>query len=135
MYAPAEYPGPVQTRRQGRAHSQDRDRSTAAHGQYIATTAWLEPEVEIAIELPCSVAPDLFFAERPEEIRQARALCQQCPARGPCLEGALARAEPWGVWGGELIMRGGIIPTKRARGRPRRAAILSGLPEAVPARS
>ncbi len=84
-----------------------------------------------ASEIPCQVAPDLFFAERPEEIRQAIALCQQCPARAACLDGALQRAEPWGVWGGELIVRGVIIPGKRARGRPRGASIRTSPAEAL----
>ncbi len=37
---------------------------------------------------------------------------------GPCLEGALARREPWGVWGGQLFVNGRILPQKRKRGRP-----------------
>jgi WhiB family redox-sensing transcriptional regulator len=32
----------------------------------------------------------------------------------------MARAEPWGVWGGELLADGVIVPRKRARGRPRK---------------
>ena len=35
-----------------------------------------------------------------------------------CLEGALDRVEPWGVWGGELIENGRIVVNKRPRGRP-----------------
>ena len=130
MYASADQPGPLRTRSPGRVAT-----SAARRHRVVPTAAaWLEPAAAIAIELPCSVAPDLFFAERPEEIQQARALCQQCPARGPCLDGALQRAEPWGVWGGELILYGAIVATKRARGRPRRLQAHSGLPEATPAR-
>ncbi len=127
MYALAHQRDPVQSRTRPRGGPAGERQATADAG------AWLEPRVDVAIELPCSVAPDLFFAERPEEIRQARALCQRCPALGPCLAGALQRAEPWGVWGGELILCGSIIPGKRARGRPRSARIRSGLPEAAPA--
>ena len=50
----------------------------------------------------------------------AKALCQGCRTRAQCLEGALARREPWGVWGGELLIRGAIVPRKRPRGRPRK---------------
>lgn len=32
--------------------------------------------------------------------RQAKALCCACPVQIQCLEGALARSEPAGVWGG-----------------------------------
>ena len=37
-----------------------------------------------------------------------------------CLEGALERREPWGVWGGEIFDAGHVIARKRARGRPRK---------------
>ena len=40
--------------------------------------------------------------------------------KADCLTGAMARAEPWGVWGGELLADGVIVPRKRARGRPRK---------------
>ena len=30
------------------------------------------------------------------------------------------RAEPWGVWGGEIFERGAVVPRKRPRGRPRK---------------
>jgi WhiB family transcriptional regulator, redox-sensing transcriptional regulator len=72
------------------------------------------------LDLPCTEDPELFFAEAPEDIEAAKALCQGCQARTTCLEGALERREPWGVWGGELLMRGTIVPRKRPRGRPRK---------------
>lgn len=71
-------------------------------------------------DLPCASNPELFFAEAPEDVEAAKALCQGCKIRVACLEGALARREPWGVWGGELILRGAIVPRKRPRGRPRK---------------
>lgn len=72
--------------------------------------------------LPCwSEHPDLWFAERPDEIELAKALCAECPIRTACLHGALEREEPWGVWGGELFDHGVVIPRKRPRGRPRKA--------------
>jgi WhiB family transcriptional regulator, redox-sensing transcriptional regulator len=70
-------------------------------------------------ELPCLTNPDLFFAESPADIGRAKELCRGCPAIQACLAGALCRAEPWGVWGGELILRGEVIASKRGRGRPR----------------
>ena len=33
------------------------------------------------LELPCRREPELFFAENPEDLRRAKALCQDCPAR------------------------------------------------------
>jgi WhiB family redox-sensing transcriptional regulator len=71
-------------------------------------------------ELPCAGDPDLFFAESPDDVELAKSLCADCPIRRGCLAGALERREPWGVWGGELFLRGEIIPRKRARGRPRK---------------
>jgi len=71
--------------------------------------------------LPCRVNdPELFFAESPQDVETAKALCRGCRARLGCLEGALDRREPWGVWGGELLLRGTIVPRKRPRGRPRK---------------
>ncbi|HEX4061042.1 MAG TPA: WhiB family transcriptional regulator [Streptosporangiaceae bacterium] len=71
------------------------------------------------IEFPCLTDPDLFFAESPADIARAKELCRGCPAIEACLAGALARAEPWGVWGGELVLRGEVIASKRGRGRPK----------------
>ncbi len=74
-----------------------------------------------AAELPCRLEdPELFFAERPEDVETAKALCQECPVRRQCLAGALERREPWGVWGGELFVQGVVVPRKRPRGRPRK---------------
>lgn len=72
-------------------------------------------------DLPCQEHPaDLWFAELPQEVEQAKALCQPCPVREQCLAGALQRAEPWGVWGGQLVLGGTVVPRKRPRGRPRK---------------
>ncbi|MQA35028.1 WhiB family transcriptional regulator [Modestobacter roseus] len=70
--------------------------------------------------LPCRASsdPDLWFAEAPAQLEQAKDLCLECPVRASCLAGALDRAEPWGVWGGEIFDRGVVIPRKRPRGRP-----------------
>jgi WhiB family redox-sensing transcriptional regulator len=62
----------------------------------------------------------LFFSEEQAEIAEAKAICQTCPLRLPCLEGAIERGEPWGVWGGQLFDRGQVIERKRRRGRPRK---------------
>ena len=77
-------------------------------------------DAPVTLDLPCTDDPELFFAEAPSDVEAAKALCQGCPVRGACLEGALERREPWGVWGGELLLRGAIVPRKRPRGRPRK---------------
>jgi WhiB family redox-sensing transcriptional regulator len=61
---------------------------------------------------------DLFFSESIPDIIEAKAICRSCVVREACVEGALARREPWGVWGGELFVNGRILPKKRPRGRP-----------------
>lgn len=73
--------------------------------------------------LPCHAGdPDLWFAERPDDLERAKVLCGDCPAKALCLSGALDRGEPWGVWGGEILDRGVVIARKRPRGRPRKVA-------------
>lgn len=77
--------------------------------------------VEAGIELPCRGGdPELWFAERPQDVECAKALCSDCPLQEACLAGALERAEPWGVWGGELFIGGVTVARKRPRGRPRK---------------
>jgi WhiB family redox-sensing transcriptional regulator len=74
--------------------------------------------------LPCrSHDPDLWFADSPAELERAKQLCRGCPVRVACLDSALSRQEPWGVWGGEIFERGVVIPRKRPRGRPSKAAL------------
>ena len=48
---------------------------------------------------------------------------RQCPLRTACLAGVLERAEPCGVWGGEIFHQGAIIARKRPRGRPPRTRL------------
>ena len=60
----------------------------------------------------------LFFSEELQDIAAAKRICAECPVMAECLEGALARREPWGVWGGQLFLNGRVLATKRRRGRP-----------------
>jgi WhiB family redox-sensing transcriptional regulator len=83
----------------------------------------MRQQLAAAAQLPCRIDPELFFAEKPEDVERARALCGDCPVRAGCLAGALQRGEPFGVWGGQLLLRGAVIPYKRPRGRPRRAVV------------
>jgi WhiB family redox-sensing transcriptional regulator len=61
---------------------------------------------------------ELFFSEQLDDIARAKAVCAGCPVADACLEGAIDRREPWGVWGGQLFANGRILPFKRKRGRP-----------------
>ena len=74
--------------------------------------------------LPCRVNdPELFFADSPADVEFAKTLCATCPVRLDCLNGALERREPWGVWGGEWFVQGVVVPRKRPRGRPRKSEV------------
>ena len=61
---------------------------------------------------------DLFFSDEIPDIIEAKRICSTCPLAEECLEGALDRREPWGVWGGQLFVNGRILAQKRKRGRP-----------------
>ena len=74
----------------------------------------------------------LFFSDIPLDTARAKAICSKCTLAEDCLAGALDRAEPWGVWGGELVENGRIVANKRPRGRPpkhpRPAVIIDEVP-------
>jgi WhiB family transcriptional regulator, redox-sensing transcriptional regulator len=79
-------------------------------------------------QLPCREKPDLWFAENPRDLDQAKSLCAECPIKAECLAGALSRGEPWGVWGGEIFERGAVVARKRPRGRPRKHPLPADAP-------
>ena len=72
--------------------------------------AWTLPEMskpnEWRLLASCrSTDPDLFFPVGTtglalEQIDAAKAVCDLCPAKTPCLEFALATNQDSGVWGG-----------------------------------
>ncbi|MBA2322732.1 MAG: WhiB family transcriptional regulator [Pseudonocardiales bacterium] len=91
-------------------------------GDATGVGSLLDVAPDAGLDLPCrSGDADLWFAEAPVELERAKALCEQCPIQAECLAGALNRGEPWGVWGGEILERGVVIPRKRPRGRRSKA--------------
>ena len=60
----------------------------------------------------------LFFSDDVIDIARAKAICAKCPLAASCLLEAQEREEPWGVWGGELLLNGRIVNNKRPCGRP-----------------
>lgn len=75
---------------------------------------------ETAFNLPCHNSdPELFFSDDRAKIAIAKSLCGPCPMKAKCLDGAISRQEPCGVWGGELFEEGEVIAEKRLPGRPR----------------
>jgi WhiB family redox-sensing transcriptional regulator len=89
----------------------------------ISGDAFPLSQVQAGLELPCRDDPELFFAESPNDVEFAKSLCLGCAARLTCLAGAIERREPWGVWGGEVFLRGEVVPFKRPRGRPRKNTV------------
>jgi hypothetical protein len=69
--------------------------------------------------------PELWFGL---DIRAAKRVCRGCPVRTPCLEGALARQEPDGVWGG-------LTHLERNRRLGGRGGRRGGLVDAAPTRA
>lgn len=109
---------------------------TAVGGDLMTMNVVELMSVEMQEGLPCRVAaPDLFFAESPADVEQAKALCLDCPVQELCLEGALDRREPWGVWGGQLFVGGAVVARKRPRGRPRKHPVAEPYSPAAQGRS
>ncbi len=68
---------------------------------------------------------DLFFggdAAESEMERQAReahakAVCQRCPVKEPCLEFAMETSQKYGIWGGMTDKERASLKRRRARAR------------------
>jgi WhiB family redox-sensing transcriptional regulator len=110
----------------GAAAAGEREREVTAPMQLLDATVDGQDTTGLSLDLPCTEDPELFFAESPQDVEQAKAMCRGCRARLACLAGALERGEPWGVWGGELLIRGAIVARKRPRGRPRKDVVAIG---------
>ena len=65
------------------------------------------------------IPTSVFFSEAPGAIAQAKSICAECPIREACLEGALERREPGGIWGGELFRNGHVVTNRKPRPRHR----------------
>jgi WhiB family redox-sensing transcriptional regulator len=74
----------------------------------------------------------LFFSEDEFDVARAKAICKKCGLAPQCLEGALERAEVYGVWGGELLVDGVVVAIKRGRGRPPKQPRLPIVVDEVP---
>lgn len=71
------------------------------------------------VGLPTSV----FYPTRGETTEPAKQVCQACSCRQECLEYAIARAEKFGIWGGQSERARREIRRQRAHAR---AAATSG---------
>jgi WhiB family redox-sensing transcriptional regulator len=81
-----------------------------------------EDELQVWAEARCNDGTGglvaLFYSEQLDDIARAKSICEECPVREACFEAALARREPFGVWGGRLFFKGKVLAFKRPRGRP-----------------
>lgn len=57
-----------------------------------------EPWMDHANCLGCD--PSLFFPDRGDTTKEAKAVCAGCVVRLDCLEYSLANGEKWGIWVG-----------------------------------
>ena len=83
------------------------------------------PERDWELDAACRAVEGsgaLFFSEELSDIVAAKRICAECPVIAPCLEGAISRSEPCGVWGGQLFLNGKVLTQKRRRGRPPKVA-------------
>ena len=97
--------------------------AVALAGDLAAPALRLRPYTdwsEAACRREPGVLTQLFFSLEVADIARAKAICSGCPLRHECLAIALARREPCGVWGGELLLNGRVLRHKRGRGRPRK---------------
>ena len=80
------------------------------------------------MSVPCAGLTDLYFPDfnvgnsHLPKLARAVEICAGCPYAGPCFDGAAARREPSGVWGGRIFENGRAVPMPRPRGRPRKVA-------------
>ncbi len=93
------------------ARKKEQDRRQAQRGEIPVTP----PAACTQIIGDSAARVRVFFSHDRKVIDQAKAICAGCPRRESCLEDALERREPWGVWGGELFRNGHVL-TNRKRG-------------------
>lgn len=86
--------------------------------ELIETILPADPWADAGCRDEAASLTSLFFSDEILDIVRAKTICASCPLIEPCLEGAMARREPWGVWGGELFLNGKVLAQKRKRGRP-----------------
>jgi WhiB family redox-sensing transcriptional regulator len=105
-----------------------------AYGSDVSDSDLIEPEELDWQDAACrdgsGALTAVFFSDELADIEFAKGLCARCDLMVPCLEGALARREPAGVWGGQLFVEGRVVAFKRKRGRPRKNTSVAPAPVA-----
>lgn len=78
-----------------------------AAGRLLVERAWNHPQVfqhedddSWRLDAACIGMDHLFFVDRGESTRPAKAICKECPVTQECLDYALATGAHHGIWGG-----------------------------------
>jgi WhiB family redox-sensing transcriptional regulator len=78
----------------------------------VNTAPWLD-------EAACKgMDPELFFPDRGDPTRYAKAVCADCPVKYDCLRAALEERERFGIWGGMSERERRILRRRLASGVP-----------------
>jgi hypothetical protein len=107
------YPAPDGTPAPGisAARRAELDRRSAARRAAFAADGTAADRLEVIP--PCTAEdPEIFFPVflSAADVAKARSVCARCPVRPECLAGASARAEPHGIWGGQVFENGHVVP-------------------------
>ncbi len=99
--------------------------STVTNEIVESVASLLERPIDVNVDFRAARCRDgngtlthLFFSEDLFDLARAKAICAKCRLAEACLDGGLERQEPWGVWGGKLLVNGQVVENKRPRGRP-----------------
>ena len=95
------------------ARKKEQDRRQVQRGEIPIT----RPAACIQIIGDSAARVRVFFSHDRKVVDQAKAICAGCSRRESCLDGALERREPWGVWGGELFRNGHVVTNRERRPR------------------
>lgn len=109
---------PTQTSHQPRTHTIDKEVTAMETFDLFA----LLDAVERTEIVPCREHDaEIWFAQTPDDVEFAKALCGTCPVVEECLTHAVETGAMWGIWGGQLFEWGVLVPKKRpAAARARR---------------
>ena len=67
------------------------------------------------LEAACDDSNADFFPDRGQDVKEAKAICQECPVKEECLQMALENRNTYGIWGGTTVLeRKRIKRAKRA---------------------
>ncbi len=82
--------------------AQDNESAQAVGAIGVRSVALVDDSVKAWQDLAhCQgVDPELFFPERGESSKEAKAVCLGCVVKVDCLEYALQNGEKFGIWGG-----------------------------------